>query len=119
MKTNLVLLLTLLFACSCNQKLVTETNLPVEYLENKEIFNSPTCFSASNIHGVSGFVIRDDQTYKTYADSFRIHPLNSNCDTASLKVIDFNKYTLIGISTDHGVCDVITKGFLRILRKKK
>jgi hypothetical protein len=93
----------------------------VIYLENKELFNSITCFSVGNINAKSGIVIKDDIPYKLFADSMRIHPLNTSvdCDTATLIDIDFNKYSLIGISTGYGACDNIKRNIFRDIVNKK
>ena len=64
-------------------------------------------------------MIGNESTYQKYADSMRIHPLNSNCDTATLKDIGFGKYTLIGILTAHGSCDSLSKEILMDNRNDK
>jgi hypothetical protein len=97
------------FTISCEKDTANYKILTTHYLENKDLFNCVTCFSIGNIHAYSGFVINDNETYKIYVDSMRIHPLNSNCDTATLIKIDFKKYTLIGIMTEHSSCDLISK----------
>jgi hypothetical protein len=110
MRILYVLLMTLFFTAGCNKDGDKNFNLSAtKYLKNKELFNCVTCFSVINIHACSGFAIRNENTYNLYADSMRIHPLNSNCDTATLLNIDFNKYTLIGIMTGLGACDSITR----------
>lgn len=110
MKTIYFIAIISLLAISCEKESGNDYKvLNTVYMENKELFNCVTCFSVVNIHARSGFVIKDNYTYKLYADSMRIHPLNSNCDTATLINIDFNKYSLIGIMTAIGGCDSISK----------
>jgi len=95
---------------SCKKEMADEYQLnEVIYIQNTELFSYNNCFSVLNIHAKSGIVIRDSVTYKMYKDSLIIHPYNTNCDTSSLINIDFNKYSLIGISTDMSLCDTLTK----------
>ena len=114
MKNILFFLVLALLLISCNK----EDNSPsepveVKYLNSNELFNCITCFSPSNI-SCNGFIIKNENSYKEFANSLRIHPLNPNidCDTATLKQIDFNKYSLIGILTSYGACDSISKSIL-------
>ena len=79
----------------------------IVYLKNSKLFNSKPCFSPSNIHAGSGFLISDVYSYAKYADSMRIYPYNSDCDTATLCRVDFSKYSLIGIKTEYGACDSV------------
>jgi hypothetical protein len=110
MKKNYIILMIFLITIGCNKDGDTNFKLStINYLENKDLFNYVTCFSVSNIHARSGFVIRDEDTYQVYADSMRIQPLNTNCDTSTLIYIDFNKYSLIGILTEHLACDSISR----------
>jgi hypothetical protein len=102
----------LLFSCK------KENNSPSEFVDAKyitpgELFNCITCFSPSNLNS-NGFVIKDENSYKKFADLLRIYPYNPNinCDTATLKPIDFNKYSLIGMFTSFGACDSINKSIL-------
>lgn len=110
MKIIYISCITLLIALSCNKEGGTNFKLStIDYLETKDIFNYGNCFLISNIHAESGFVIKDESTYQIYADSMRIQPLNTNCDTATLTDIDFTKYSLLGILTGYGACDSITR----------
>ena len=52
-------------------------------------------------------IIRDYESYQNYFNQKRIHPYNSDCDTAELPNIDFDKYSLIGKYTEGGGCDVV------------
>ncbi len=114
MKRLLFLLVLVLLLISCKK----ESNDPsgplyVKYINTGELFNCITCFSPSNI-SCNGFVIKNENSYKEFADSLRIYPYNPNinCDTATLKPIDFNKYSLIGIFTSFGACDSINKSIM-------
>jgi hypothetical protein len=65
MKNVYVVLMTLLFTVSCNKDAETDIKaLATDYLENCELFDCVPCFSVIYIHARSGFVIRDENTYK-------------------------------------------------------
>ena len=114
MRNIFITCITLLFTLiSCDKNSDNDFKvLTTDYLENKDLLNCVNCFSVTNFHACSGFVIRDDKAYKIYADSMRIHPLNSNCDTATLIKIDFTKYSLVGIMTEHGACDSLKRDLI-------
>lgn len=109
-RTLPLLILSLLISCSKNSDSGYKTS-DIVHLKNSELFSSPNCFSLSGIHAGSGFLISDVYTYAKYADSMRIYPYNSDCDTATLRRIDFSKYSLIGIMTTYGDCDSLYRNF--------
>jgi len=122
MKNIVMIIITLVLISGCRKDNDTIDQFSdAIYLENNELFNYQTCFSISNINTNSGFIITDDNTYTKYADSMRIHPINSSvdCDTATLINIDFNKYSLIGITTGYGACDTIQRNILYDEKNRK
>ena len=119
---NLVIylpILLLILSCDKNQdydhEVIASNTI---YLKNSDLFNTVTCFSISNIELESGFVIDNISDYQKFADSLRIYPYNSDCDTATLIDINFTQYTLIGIQTAHGACDSISREIF-VNNKKK
>ena len=114
MKKLLFLVVLAFFFISCKKENNNPSNLvDVKYINPGELFNCITCFSPSNLNN-NGFVIKNENSYKEFADLLRIYPYNPNinCDTATLKPIDFSKYSLIGIFTSFGACDSINKSIL-------
>ena len=114
MKKVFFLLVLVIVLISCKK----ENNNPsepvdVKYINSGELFNCATCFSPSNLSS-KGFIIKNEHSYKKFADSLRIHSYNPiiNCDTATLKQIDFSTYSLIGIVTSYGMCDSMSKSIL-------
>jgi hypothetical protein len=109
---KLLFLLLVLISCKKERSDPSEP-LYVKYINPGELFNCITCFSPLNI-SCNGFVIKNENSYKEFADSLRIYPYNPsiNCDTATLKLIDFSKYSLIGIFTSFGAYDSINKSIL-------
>lgn len=66
-----------------------------------------TCFYGISSYANEEIIIKDNEAYQVFEDSIRIHPLNTNCDTASLTPIDFNVFTLLAKKTSGGGCSVI------------
>lgn len=119
---NISLIIALLLILGCKEENDNIYQLSdVVYMENYELFNCKTCFSIININANAGFVVTDYISYKMYADSMRIHPVNLNvdCDTATLVYIDFSKYSLIGIFTGFGACDTINRKIFNDENNKK
>lgn len=114
MRNLLIVLITFFLLNGCEKNEGIYEIQDVIYLENKELFNSITCFSVSNINLSEGFVIADNKEYQELTDSMRINPINPNvnCDTASLVYINFSEYSLIGIMTTYGTCDTIKRKVL-------
>jgi len=86
-----------------------EKNESIDDLTEQAIFYESnyfgTCFSGVYDKGYQEIIITDNESYKKFGDSIRIHPYNLDCDTAVLPYIDFNKYILIGKFTDGGGCE--------------
>ena len=106
MMKKLIIIISLLSLFCCDKN---DYDYDIKYFEIDNLFNCLSCFSITNIHVYSGFIINDNETYKKYIDSLRIYPLNITCDTSTTINIDFNKYTLIGILTEYNDCDSISK----------
>lgn len=114
MKKIFLLLVLAILLISCNKENNNPSELvDVKYINNSDLFNCLSCFSPSNLSS-KGFIIKDEDSYNRLADSLRFHVYypNLNCDTATLKQIDFNAFSLIGIVTSYGMCDSISKSIL-------
>jgi len=116
MKTLYFIILIVLIDFGCKKDNDQYELTDLKYLKDPELYNCSNCicFSITGIYGRPGFIIRDNKTYKKYADSMRIFPINSkiNCDTATLINIDFNRYSLIGMSLDFEAGDSIMKAVI-------
>ena len=112
-KANLFLVVALLILFGCQRETESVYELTdITYMQNNEWFNCQGCFSIGQINLHSGFVIRDENTYRMYEDSMKIYPISDppvDCDTATLVSINFNEYTLLGMATSHGACDTLTR----------
>ena len=95
----LIILSLLLIACEKHKTLDI-----TDQCEFHEIILSPCFYGITNLSNDNYVIIRNNEAYLNFANSIRIHPYNTNCDTAILPVIDFNKYSLLGRNTSGGGC---------------
>jgi len=112
MKFNLVIVLffTLILAsCRKDSNILPELQ-GCSYIQNTDLFYCPECFMPYKQYE-AGVVIRNTDSYNSFGDSLNSHAkfLQVDCDTTTLIPIDFTKYTLIGIFSSFGACDVITR----------
>ena len=100
MKYHLTLLIILLLAaCSKDEK---PFNLTDETIFREDI--TSTCFSDFTEIADEDIVIRTEAEYLNLQEILRQEYIGINCDTASLPIIDFSKYTLLGKLTQGGGC---------------
>jgi hypothetical protein len=112
-KVMIISCIMVLIVVGCRKEISNEPELAgVSYLSNSRIFYCVDCFPTFNA-SINGFVIKDMDSYKRLGDTLNIRTYNPltqiNCDTATLIPIDFDKYTLIGIFTSYGVCDIVKR----------
>ncbi len=102
MKRNFfILILSSLIVVACENNKTEDITEQCEFPDNF----LGTCFYGVFDYTHDNIIITNSETYQDFADSIRIHPANINCDTAGLPIIDFNKYSLLGLYTSGGGCD--------------
>ena len=99
-KLFFVLLIGLMFFIACKKDEKQDLTNQCVFYDN---FLS-TCFYGLSTPRYDQIIITDNKTYQNFADSIRIHPYNIKCDTATLPIIDFTKYSLLGKYTGGGGC---------------
>jgi len=96
----LLMLISTLYFVSCEKDKKTDVTEQCIFYNP---FTSP-CFSRLAAFSLDHFIITDNEAYQKFGDTIRDYPSGINCDTITLPVIDFNKYTLIGKHTGGGGC---------------
>ena len=99
-KLTFIITLSVVLIISCENKdknektgIVDITNDCIFY--NDDVITQRYCFMIPRDSKYNEFVFRDDNAYKEYQDKIRVTSSGTNCDTASLPNIDFNKFTLL------------------------
>ena len=97
---HLVLCATIIFfSCDKDGEIIDITN-DCEFYDN--ILS--TCFYGTSGSEYDEIVFNDNDSYQEFGDIVRIYPANLDCDTAQLRIIDFNNYTLLSKRTSGGGC---------------
>jgi len=99
-KLFFVLLIGSMFFISCKKDEKSDLTQQCVFYDNF----LGVCFNRLAALAFDKIIITDNKAYQIFADSIRDHPYNTNCDTATLPIIDFTKYSLLGKHTSGGGC---------------
>jgi len=99
MKILLICFLCALTACEKDDELIEITDSCTFY----DIFLG-LCFNGSQWATFDEVIIRNDIEYHDFTDSVKNDLGNVDCDTVKIPDVDFNKFTLLAISTQGSGC---------------
>lgn len=108
------LLLTFFTACDNDSEFIDITD-ECEFYDN--ILS--TCFYGSSNSDYDEVVFWDNNSFQDFGGQVRIYPVNINCDTAQLPLIDFFNYTLLSIKTSGSGCSATYVRKILINQKNK
>lgn len=95
-----VLLIGSMFFISCKKDEKSDLTQQCVFYDNF----TGVCFNGLAAMTIKEIIITDNNTYQNFANSIRDYPYNINCDTATLPIIDFTRYTLLGKYTSGAGC---------------
>lgn len=101
-----LILCTSLILVSCNKD-----SEVIDITDDCEFYDNilSTCFYGTSGSEYDEIVFRDNDSYQEFGDIVRIYPVNLDCDTAQLPIIDFNNYSLLTKRTNGGGCSATYK----------
>jgi len=118
MKTKTIILgLLLIFSISCEKD-----NEPIDITDECEFYDNilSTCFYGSSTSEYDEIVFRDNDSFQEFGNLVRIYPVNLDCDTAKLPIIDFSKHSLLSLKTNGGGCSATyQRKVLKDLKNRK